>query len=176
MTQNGPLTIISCLRNLTIIASFIPRNNLLFFFNQKINKKSTKNQKKKTKRREKKVGKVKKKIFFRNCPKKGAKRTLSTLSTQTTCQAEETTEKSSTKCCTGYTYFVQLNWLWKVEFLSQPISKYRNRTTTLIPFFQTINHFCNFIHSHFMARFTFLIELTSYMKYQLILTKFQLSS
>ena len=52
-------------------------------------------------------------------------------------EAEEATKKSSSKCCTGYTYFVQLNWLWKVEFLSQPISKYRNQTTTLILTFLT---------------------------------------
>ena len=77
-------------------------------------------------------------------------------------EAEEATKKSSSKCCSGYTYFVQLNWLWKVEFLSQPISKYRNRTTTLIPFLQAINHFCTFIHSYFMDRFAFLIEGTSY--------------
>ena len=77
-------------------------------------------------------------------------------------EAEEATRKSSSKCCSGYTYFVQLNWLWKVEFLSQPISKYRNRTTSLIPFLQAINHFCTFIHSYFMDRLAFLIEGTSY--------------
>ena len=77
-------------------------------------------------------------------------------------EAEEATKKSSSKCCSGYTYFVQLNWLWKVEFLSQPISKYRNRTTTLIPFLRAIWNFCNFINSCFMDRFAFLIELTSY--------------
>ena len=78
-------------------------------------------------------------------------------------EAEEATKKSSSKYCTGYTYFVQLNWLWKVEFLSQPISKYRNRMTTLIPFLRAIWKFCNFIHSYFMDRFAFLIELTSYL-------------
>ena len=36
-----------------------------------------------------------------------------------------------------------------------------NRTTTLIPFLQAIKHFCNFIPSYFMERFTFLIG-TSY--------------
>ena len=77
-------------------------------------------------------------------------------------EAEEATKKSSSKCCSGYTYFVQLNYLWKVEFLSQSISKYRNRTTTLLPFLQAINHFCTFIHSYFMDRFALLIEGTSY--------------
>ena len=79
-------------------------------------------------------------------------------------EAEEATEKSPSKCCTGYTYFVQLNWLWKVEFLSLPISKYWNRTTTLIPFLRAIWNFCNFIHSYFMDRFEFLFERTSYLK------------
>ena len=44
----------------------------------------------------------------------------------------------------------------------QPISEYRNRTTTLIPFLQAINHFCNFIPSYFMERFAFLMVYTSY--------------
>ena len=63
------LTFKTCLRKLTIIAPFIPCNNLLFYFflNQKIKK----NQKKE-KRREKN-----RTIFFclifRNCPQKGAK-------------------------------------------------------------------------------------------------------
>ena len=61
--------------------------------------------------------------------------------------SEEAAESSASKCCLGYTYFVQLNWLWKVEFSSQPISEYWNWTTTLIPFLQAITHFCNFIPS-----------------------------
>ena len=59
------------------------------------------------------------------------------------------------------TYFVQLNWLWKVEFKSQPIYGYRNQTTTLIRFLQAINHFCYFIPC-FIERFAFLIDHTSY--------------
>ena len=72
-------------------------------------------------------------------------------------EVDEAAESSSSKCWPGYTYFVQLNWLWKVE-----ISEYRNRTTTLIPFLQDINHFCNFIPSYFIERFAFLIDYTSY--------------
>ena len=44
----------TCLRKLTIIASFIPSNNLLFFFKSKNRKKSPK----KTKKREKKVRQI----------------------------------------------------------------------------------------------------------------------
>ena len=77
-------------------------------------------------------------------------------------EAEEAAESSSSKCWVGYTYFVQLNWLWKVELSSQPISEYCNRTTTLIPFFQAIDHFCHFIPSYFIERFAFLIDYTSY--------------
>ena len=43
-------------------------------------------------------------------------------------EAEDAAESSSSKCWPGYTYFVQLNWVWKVEF--------------------SINHFCNFIPSY----------------------------
>ena len=41
-----------------------------------------------------------------------------------------------------------------------------NRTTTLIPFLQAIKHFCYFIPSYFMERFAFLIDGTSYKKFQ----------
>ena len=58
-------------------------------------------------------------------------------------------------------FFVQLNYSGRLSF-SQPISKYRNQTTTLIPFLQAINHFCNFIPSYFIENFGFLIEHTTY--------------
>ena len=72
--------------------------------------------------------------------------------------------------CAGYSdtndyltiYFANVavfNCLWKIEFLSIPISEYWNRTTTLIPFLQ---HFCYFIPSYFMERFALLIDGTSY--------------
>ena len=47
-------------------------------------------------------------------------------------------------------------------FSSQLISEYWNRTTTLMPFLQAIEHFCNFIPSYFTERFAFLIEGTTY--------------
>ena len=69
------------------------------------------------------------------------------------------------KCCT-FLHFLSNCWygvsfffycLLQIEFRSQLISEYWNRTTTLIPFLRAIWHLCNFIHSYFMDRFTFLI-------------------
>jgi len=62
-------------------------------------------------------------FFFRNCPLKGAQGDavyiLSALKVFfEENEAEEAAENSSSNCKPGYTYFVQLNWLWKVEFLS----------------------------------------------------------
>ena len=59
------------MRKLTIIAPFIPRNNLLFYFflNQKIKKKF----KKKRKKRDKKIRQILFIWFFETAPKKGAK-------------------------------------------------------------------------------------------------------
>ena len=62
----------------------------------------------------------------------------------------------------GVRFFFIFNCLLQIEFLSQLISEYWNRTTTLIPFLQAITHFCNFIPSNFMEGFTFLIDDTSY--------------
>ena len=62
----------------------------------------------------------------------------------------------------GRLFFI-FNWLWKAEFLCQPISEYWNQTTTLIPFLPAIKYFCNFISSYFMEGFTFLIDETSYL-------------
>ena len=64
-------------------------------------------------------------------------------------EAEEAAESSSPKCWPGNTYVVQLNWLLKVEFSSQSISEYWNRTTTSI--LQAINHFCN-VFGHILWR------------------------
>ena len=77
----------------------------------------------------------KKTIFFLNFRKKGAQGdAIYILNDLKEDETEEVAESSSSKCPTGYTYFVQLNWLLKLEFSSQPISEYWNRTTTLIPF------------------------------------------
>ena len=65
----------------------------------------------------------------------------------------------------GFSFFFIFNCLLQIEFLSQLVYEYRNRTTTLIPFLQAIKHFCVFIPSNFMERFAFLIDDTSYLYY-----------
>ena len=66
-------------------------------------------------------------------------------------EAEEAAESSSSKCWPRRGTLILFNSIdWKVEFLSQPISEYSNRTTTLIPFLRAINHFCNFFPSYFI--------------------------
>ena len=83
-------------------------------------------------------------------------------------------------CLDGVRFFFIFNCLLQIEFLSQLISEYWNRTTTITPFLQAIKHFCNFIPSNFMEGFAFLIEDTSYFSvYGLIfplLVKMQLFS
>ena len=60
-------------------------------------------------------------LLFETAPKM-PRGTPSTSSTPSKCfwRGEEAAESSSSKCSMD-SYFVQLNWLWKVEFSSQPI-------------------------------------------------------
>ena len=100
-TQNDQLTIIlqksfkTCLRKLIIIATFIPRNNLLFYF-LKIKQKS--NKQKKSRKKRKKAGQIFFLLqFLEIAPKKVPMGMPSTLSTPSKCFEEDETEEATEK-------------------------------------------------------------------------------
>jgi hypothetical protein len=108
----------TCLRKLTIIAPFFLAI-IFYFLNKKIKKEQKRSLKKKIKKVKKKVRQTFFFYFLKLPPTWGMP---STSSAPSMCLwwgwAEDATESSSSKCWPGYTYFVLLNWLWKVEIFS----------------------------------------------------------
>ena len=118
-------------------------------------------------------------FIFRNCHLKGAQRDVVYILSALKVFLKRMKQKRPLKnhpplLQRGQLFFI-FNCLLQIEFSRQPISEYWNRTTILIPFLQTIKHFCNFIPSYFMKRFAFLIDDTSYIRsfyYQILIDRF----